>query len=236
MASYLDLVGQAMMIQREYDNRRTRNAAAASTPSGSPFEGMLQTSLQKAQVQLASVPETSSSMIDLELYLPSGEEDAFRKSVQFVLAKEGSRYVKEDGGSRESSRYGILQSTAKTLGYKGDVRYLTKEAAEKIYKKIWDQSGAGSLPFPLSAVHFDTYVNSPAAAKKILEKSRGDINTYLGLRERRYVRLATSNPEVFGKYLKGWKARVQSLRSMVAAHTKPNTYAANSSTYPVKIG
>ncbi len=74
--------------------------------------------------------------------------------------------------ARESSRFGILQSTAKEYGYKGNIRNITRADAEAIYKKIWDKSGAASLSYPLSLVHFDTYVNSPAAASKAVEKIR----------------------------------------------------------------
>ncbi len=61
------------------------------------------------------------------------------------------------------------------------------------------------MPFLLAVVHFDTYANSPASAKKLLGKSKGDIDIYLKLREQRYVKLASAKPEVYGKYLQGWK-------------------------------
>ena len=109
---------------------------------------------------------------------PAGEtpmKDAFR----FVLEHEGSGYVATDAG-KESSRYGILQTTAVRYGYEGDVRSMSKIEAEAIYQKMWQDSGARDLPPALALVHFDTYINGPQAARKMLQSSRGDVNAYLG--------------------------------------------------------
>ncbi|MBP6941003.1 MAG: hypothetical protein KBB65_04450 [Syntrophorhabdaceae bacterium] len=218
MASYLDLVNSIIVSQR----MRTveRNGRLALNRAGDlRFNELLRKSMdQKEQkaLQGKGIP-LRRDLADTSGTTPADEGQRFTECLNFVLAKEGSRYVHEDGG-KESSRYGILQSTARELGYKGDIKNITKAEVEMIYRKIWDRSGAKDLPFPLCMVHFDTYVNSPAMAKKILGQSRGDVDTYLRLREQRYVRLATLRPEVFGKYLKGWKNRVNSLRAMVAEY------------------
>jgi lysozyme family protein len=143
----------------------------------------------------------------------------FKDIIKIVMKHEGVAYVRRDGG-RESSKMGILQSTAVEYGYKGDIKNISKADAEAIYKKIWDKSGAAHLPYPLSVVHFDTYVNSPSAARKILKQSGGDINTYLKMREDRFIRLASARPERYGKYLNGWINRVNSLRSVVTEYAK----------------
>ncbi len=162
------------------------------------------------------------------------EEMKFRKCLDFVLQKEGSRLVKEDG-ERGASRYGILQSTARAFGYKGSIRNITREQVEGIYRRIWQNSGASSLPYPLCVVHFDTYVNSPAAAKKILQRSQGDIDTYLGMREKRYVKLASAKPQVYAKYLKGWKNRINSLRTVVA-QCEDDTRRVQNDSFVIKKG
>lgn len=145
--------------------------------------------------------------------------DSFKEIVKVVMKHEGSSYVKKDG-MRESSKMGILQSTANEFGYKGDVKDLTRADAEAIYKKIWDRSGAAKLPYPLSLVHFDTYVNSPAAARKILKKSEGNVDTYLEMRGQRFQRLAQKRPARFGRYLKGWMARVNHLRQITTEYAQ----------------
>jgi lysozyme family protein len=144
-------------------------------------------------------------------------DSGFKDIVKIVMKHEGTGYVKMDGG-KESSKMGILQSTAGEYGYRGDIRNISKAEAEAIYKKIWDKSGAANLPYPLSVIHFDTYVNSPSAARKILKKSGGDIDAYLKMREDRFIRLASAKPEKYGKYLNGWINRVNSLRSVVTEY------------------
>ena len=81
---------------------------------------------------------------------------------------------------------------------------------------MWKESGAEKLPRDLAIVHFDTYINSPAAARKMLKASGGDTEAYLDLRAQRYMRLAARSPEKYGKYAKGWMNRVERLRSLVA--------------------
>ncbi|MFQ3574008.1 MAG: glycosyl hydrolase 108 family protein [Thermodesulfovibrionales bacterium] len=153
-------------------------------------------------------------------------KNVFEEMMKIVLKHEGTKVVKDDGG-RETSKFGILQSTAREFGYTEDITKLTKDDAVKIYKKLWDKSGAGSLPYPLSLVHFDTYINSPSAARRILRQSDGDVDTYLSLREARFKRLAELRPERFAKYLKGWLNRVENLRTIVKEHRESQYLALN---------
>jgi lysozyme family protein len=148
----------------------------------------------------------------LEATLAGGDlkRDAFR----FVFEQEGSRYVARDGG-RESSRYGILQATADRYGYTGSVKDMSRQQAETIYERIWQESGAAKLPRNLALIHFDTYVNSPAAAKKMLKSADGNSTAYLELRSERYLRLSSLRPERYGKYTKGWMNRIENLKSLV---------------------
>jgi len=143
----------------------------------------------------------------------------FKNILKVVMKHEGTSYVKMDGG-RAPSKMGILQSTAKQYGYTGDIRNITRAQAEEIYKKMWEKSGASSLSYPLSVIHFDTFVNSPAAARKILKQSGGDLDAYLRIREQRYLRLASLRPERYGKYLNGWMNRVNNLRIIAAEYSR----------------
>ena len=150
---------------------------------------------------------------------------AMKEALRFVLEHEGSRYVASDAG-KESSKYGILQATAARCGYNGDVRYMSRTEAEAIYRKIWDESGCGNLPAGLAVVHFDTYMNSPKAAEKMLRSSGGSTDTYLRLRARRYARLSELRPARFGQYMKGWMKRIHDLRA-VAAQAGPSSTRAS---------
>jgi lysozyme family protein len=141
--------------------------------------------------------------------------DTMKAALRFVLDHEGSAYVAVDGG--ESSRYGIRQSTAERFGHQGSVRNMSRAQAEGIYSKLWVESGAQALPPRLAVVHFDTYMNSPAAARRILRASEGDANAYLQMRSARYARLGQIRPDRYARYMKGWMNRIHDLRAMATA-------------------
>jgi hypothetical protein len=208
MFSHLNLV-EAILASKQFDINRRTGRSAPTQNTGPSFEAVLTKNLYK-----------SPSVLPLNNEIPEAEIK-FNNALTFVMDKEGSKIVREDGG-RENSRYGILQSTAREYGFKGNIKDITRADAEAIYRKLWDKSGAASLPFPLSTVHFDTYVNSPSAADKILTKSQGNADVYLRMREQRYTRLAEIRPEQYGKYLKGWNNRIKNLRTMVADYRNGN--------------
>jgi lysozyme family protein len=207
MADYnnmLDMILTSHLLQKKQGNILKANGAVDMR-----FNNLLNQSLEKLQ---AGNNETMS----LKPSPNPSTVNSFNEALKFVLKQEGEQLVHRDGGSGESSKYGILQSTAREYGYNGNIKNLTLDDAKVIYRKIWDKSGASSLPPALSVVHFDTYVNSPAMAKKLLSRSNKDINAYLKMREQRYVGLAERKPDVYEKYLKGWKSRIESLRVAVA--------------------
>lgn len=197
------------------------------TGNGS-FDALLTASLDEANGAGSGQAASLDKMLSLQHLqaappqpvVGTADKSMFKEILGVVLKHEGSAYVHKDGG-RESSKYGILQSTARQYGYKGNIKHITRADAEAVYKKIWDRSGAASLPYPLSLIHFDTYVNSPAAAVKLLKKSGGGTEAYLSMRSRRYARLAELRPERYARYLKGWMNRVADLRNIAAQ------YAAN---------
>jgi len=209
--SYSQMVTVANPENRMLNNHSSNNIN---------FEQLLTASLRQLynkDVNLKKNVNETAPVFDPVRVLDMDDNAKFKECLKTVLKHEGSRLVKEDGGGKESSKYGILESTAKENGYKGNIRSLTMADAETIYRKIWDKSGAGSLPYPLSVVHFDTYVNSPSMAKKILRQSSGNVEAYLGLRLERYNRLANLKPERYGKYLSGWTNRVKNLKIIASA-------------------
>ena len=230
MVSYLDLIERALVLEQMRNNQKNINLV--TNTSKAAFGNLFSKSLQ--EIETKNSP-SQKDILELDLSMPVDEDAKFKKCLTFVLEKEGNKLVLEDGNSKESSRLGILQSTARASGYKGNIKNITLGQAERIYRKLWEQSGAASLPFPLAVVHFDSYVNSPASSKRFLEKSNGDINVYLKLREQRYVKLASTKPEVYGKYLQGWRNRIKSLQGMVTAHVNAGSHAPNSG-YPLRNG
>ncbi len=148
-----------------------------------------------------------------------------KNALRFVMEHEGKAYVSNDAG-KESSKYGILQNTAARYGYSGQIRNMSQSDAEAVYQKIWEESGARDLPPSLALVHFDTYINSPQAAKKMLQSSGGDVNAYLRLRSQRYARLSALKPTRYGQYMNGWMKRIQDLRT-ATAHIGPSTISSS---------
>ncbi len=207
------------------DPNRIANAPASVNGQGNDFLDVL----VRTMSDFEGAHATRSSNVDptiLPPYLlstgqkePTAEESPMKQVIRFVLKQEGSTYVARDGG-KESSKYGVLRATARGYGYEGNIKHLTRADAEAIYEKMWKESGAEKLPSSLALVHFDTYINSPAAARRMLKASGGDTETYLDLRAERYARLAARRPERYGKYAKGWMNRVERLRTLVAQNEK----------------
>jgi len=191
----------------------------AQTPFGQLLTAALRQQKETTGKKIASIQNHPLLIERPPVSMEPNAEKDFHEILKVVMKNEGSGYVRRDG-TRESSKMGVLQSTAREYGYRGDIRDLTRADAEAIYKKIWNKSGAEKLPYPLNMIHFDTYVNSPAAARKILAKSGGNADAYLEIRAQRYQRLAKLRPEVYAKYLKGWMNRVDHLRQMATAYAR----------------
>jgi lysozyme family protein len=218
---------------------------SADRPSKKNFQQILSESLKDNTTASAGPSALEGAPIRglPQHCVPGPSEGDYERIINIVFGHEGKSLVKNDGDTGESSKFGILESTARQYGYKGEMGKLTRQDAEAIYKKLWEKSGAANLPYPLSLVHFDTYVNSPAAARRILEKSQGDVDAYLSLRQQRYKRLAELRPERFARYLKGWNNRIENLRALVtqeltttarkADPLRPNSLVADLS--PLKI-
>ncbi len=214
------------------DADRTSGGSAASQGQGNSFLDLLARNMEKPEtVQMASIPSLNpTSLSPYAAGLTGGlkvQEGPMKDVIRFILKQEGSTYVSRDGG-KESSKFGILQSTARGYGFEGSIKDLTRPEAEAIYAKMWHESGAQKLPRDLAMVHFDTYINSPVAARKMLKACGGDTENYLDLRAQRYARLAERKPERYAKYMKGWMNRVEHLRSMVAQYD--NTSSTKAST------
>jgi lysozyme family protein len=208
----LDMIFTSHILQKKRDNILKIN-----NTTDKQFSNILNKNIEKLQ-KTPNEKNTALNQLSPSYTLNTtvNKKDRFEEALNFVLKHEGKNLVHRDGASGESSMYGILQSTANENGYKGNIKDITVEDVKAIYRKIWEKSGASSLPPALSVVHFDTYVNNPAMAKKLLNRSKGDINIYLKMREQQYVNLAEKRPEVFKRYLKGWKTRVDNLRTMIA--------------------
>ena len=102
----------------------------------------------------------------------NGEQikDDFSRALEVVLKLEGG-YSDDPRDSGGKTQYGITEKVARSFGYSGDMRELTKQTAAEIYKQgYWLNCKCGELPYPLSLYVFDCAVNQGSdAAKKLLQ-------------------------------------------------------------------
>lgn len=149
--------------------------------------------------------------------------DRFKYCVDVVIALEGGDVLVDDphdpGGA---TRYGISQRAHPDV----DVRALTREQAEDIYRRhYWDRLRCGELPPPMDLAVFDAGVNQGVdAAARVLQQALsvpvdgiiGPVTLaaarragawhaarFMALRAQRYVRTAT-----FERYGTGWLTRL----------------------------
>jgi lysozyme family protein len=86
--------------------------------------------------------------------------------MNFLTAFE--KLLKHEGGFSDHSadpggktRYGITEAVARDVGYRGDMRELPIDLAQRIYKdKYWDAMQAEALPADVRYIVFDGAVNS----------------------------------------------------------------------------
>lgn len=77
-----------------------------------------------------------------------------------LLKHEGgfSDHKADPGGK---TRYGVTEAVAREAGYRGDMRELPLDLAQRIYKdKYWDAVQAEALPADVRYIVFDGAVNS----------------------------------------------------------------------------
>ena len=86
--------------------------------------------------------------------------------MNFLTAFE--KLLKHEGGFSDHSadpggktRYGITEAVARDVGYRGDMRELPLDLAQRIYKdRYWDAVQAEALPVDVRYIVFDGAVNS----------------------------------------------------------------------------
>jgi len=142
-------------------------------------------------------------------------------ALKFVLQREGG-YVNDPDDLGRETNMGITKATyngyrkSKGLSTRS-VRYITNREVQDIYyNNYYKASGADKIKDPkLAIIVFDTAVNmGNYRAKVMLKQSNGNVNKYLNLRRMKYYEFATVNVKQ-RKFLNGWNARLDSLRSYV---------------------
>jgi len=140
-------------------------------------------------------------------------------------------YVTDTGGE---TKFGVAKKFNPI-----DITGLTLDGARNVYQtKYWTANQCQNLPKPLCAVHFNACVNpGPGKAKTFLTQALGVSSVsaaitkaqsmseaelkdaakrYNNMMRNYYQDLANGNPSKFGKYLRGWLARVDRANELVA--------------------
>ncbi len=130
-------------------------------------------------------------------------EDVFNKIFEYILLVEGG-YSDDKADKGGKTKYGIIEVEARKYGYQGDMRNLTKDIAEDIYKnkyylsnnldKIKDKRVALSIA--------DWTINSGSwglkKAQQTINILKGDILAVDGVLGEKSIQAINSiNPEIF---------------------------------------
>lgn len=98
----------------------------------------------------------------------------FDQAFKMLLQHEGlfSDHAADPGGK---TMYGVTEAVAREAGYRGDMRNLPLEVAQRIYKeRYWDAVRADELPVAVRYAIFDAAVNSgPRQAIRWLQRAVG---------------------------------------------------------------
>ena len=130
-------------------------------------------------------------------------EDVFNKIFEYILSVEGG-YSNDKADKGGKTKYGIIEVEARKYGYKGDMKDLSKEIAEDIYKnkyylsnnldKIKDKRVALSIA--------DWTINSgnwgTKKAQQTVNILKGDVLVVDGVLGEKSIQAINSiNPEMF---------------------------------------
>lgn len=133
------------------------------------------------------------------------------KIMQFVFKWEGG-YVNDPNDPGGETNWGISKRSYPFV----DIKNLTKQQAQELYKKDYWEDKWETLGFPLAACMMDTSINmGKRRAETFLRDCDGNYNTYIYLRELAYLDIIAKKPSQ-AKYKNGWFNRTNDLRKFIA--------------------
>lgn len=147
---------------------------------------------------------------------------SFDDAVAEVLNTEGG-YVGNDAGAGPTN-YGINSRANPDL----NVASLSPEQAKQVYReRYWNAIDADNLPANIRLAVFDAAVNQgPQKALELYRASGGDPQRFAALRQQHYDSLVAENPQKYGQYADGWRARNARTAGIPLAGLTPGEKAA----------
>ena len=188
---------------------------------------------------------TFDAILDLTLRFEVGpwydtnDPDVIAGRILTPLQKKKCGYVNDPADAGGETKFGIASNANRGV----DVKSLTLPMARGIYyNKYWLPTVASKCSSPLSAIVFDTAVNSgptravvflqralgiaddgvfgPASAKALANSDPFVIaSKYLDIREMFFRNIVTNNPSQ-ARFLAGWLDRINKLRAWLASQPK----------------
>ncbi len=146
-------------------------------------------------------------------------QENFKKALNFLYPSEGG-YSNNKNDKGGPTNMGVTQRTYNYYCIKNNlptknIKNITRDEATKVYyDEYWRASGADKISDPKMAVAvFDTAVlHGPGTAKSYYQKSGGDINKFLDLRNQSYDKIVAKDPTQ-NQFYAGWKNRVSNLKN-----------------------
>jgi lysozyme family protein len=135
----------------------------------------------------------------------------FDKMLPWLMQWEGEVFENDPDDPGGATKFGIDQRSHP----KEDIRNLTKDRAKQIYlDEYWNKNKCEEMVFPVGEVVFNCCVNCGAGrARQLLAQSHNALE-FIENQEAFYRRLVEQRP-ASKKYLKGWLARMESLKKFL---------------------
>jgi lysozyme family protein len=144
----------------------------------------------------------------------------FNRALEYTLILEGGWWPGTAKSDPNPTMHGVTQKTynrfLKLWGLPPtSVRNITKEQERLIYVEYWNEAGCRHLDWPVSAMHFDTSVNSgPGTAIKLGKRAGYNLDRYFAVRQAFFDAIIVKNPDKAPNG-PGWRKRLSRLRTFL---------------------
>lgn len=125
----------------------------------------------------------------------------FDEALHIILRFEGG-YVNDPEDPGGETNHGITIAVARANGYMGDMLDIPDDVVRDIYRfGYWDACQCDRIPWPLSALVFDSAVNQGAtAAIKMLQRTLGVVDDGV-IGQKTLAAVENANPDINARFM-----------------------------------